>query len=313
MEPAILIGLLAAMLRLATPLLLGSLSGIWAERSGVVNIAIEGMMLTGAFAGYVVAERLLEAEVFDGAGIGHLWVGVLAAVIVGALLGLVHAFWTQRFRTDQIVSGTALNILAVGVTAYALRLVYDVGGSTKLPETLPAILTWSVEGKDGSVGVAFTPLMVLSVVLCLVTHVVLFRTPWGLRTQASGEHPLTLTSLGLSVLKTRYLNMAISGGLAGLAGAFLTLEGIGQFNEGMTSGKGFIALAVMIFGRWRPLPSLAAACLFGLADAMQILLQTLGVEVPAEWLQMLPYVLTLVALMGLMGRSRPPAALGQVS
>ncbi|MEB3297867.1 MAG: ABC transporter permease [Candidatus Sericytochromatia bacterium] len=312
MEAAVFIGLLAAMLRLATPLLLGSLSGIWAERSGVVNIAIEGMMLTGAFAGYVTAERLLDAEIFDGIGTGHLWLGVLAAVVAGAVLGLVHAFWTQRFRTDQIVSGTALNILALGVTAYALRLIYDVGGSTKLPETLPALFSWTVEGKDGPVGIAFTPLMVVSVLLCLVTHVVLFRTPWGMRTQASGEHPLTLSSLGLSVLKTRYANMAISGGLAGLAGAFLTLEGIGQFNEGMTSGKGFIALAVMIFGRWRPLPALAAACLFGLADALQIFLQTLGVQVPAEWLQMLPYLLTLVALMGLMGRARPPAALGQV-
>ena len=313
MELATFLALFAATLRLATPLILGSLSGIWAERSGIINIAIEGMMLTGAFTGYMVAQTTAESATWMvGPFHGNLILGVLAACASGALLGLIHAFWSLKLRTDQIISGTAINILALGLTAYLLRLVFDVGGSEKLENTLPAILSFTVEGKNGEVAIQFTPIILIALVLVVVSHFALFKTPWGLRTQSCGEHPTTVRTLGMSVDFIRYVNLALSGAIAGLAGAFLTLEMIGQFNEGMTSGKGFIALAVMIFGRWKPFMALAAALFFGLADASQVLLQVFGIQVPAEFLEMLPYLLTIVALMGLVGRTRPPAAIGQI-
>jgi simple sugar transport system permease protein len=313
MELATFLALFAATLRLATPLILGSLSGIWAERSGIINIAIEGMMLTGAFTGYMVAQTTAESATWMvGPFHGNLILGVLAACASGAFLGLIHAFWSLKLRTDQIISGTAINILALGLTAYLLRLVFDVGGSEKLENTLPAIIAFTVDGKNGEVAIQFTPIILIALVLVVVSHFALFKTPWGLRTQSCGEHPTTVRTLGMSVEAIRYVNLALSGAIAGLAGAFLTLEMIGQFNEGMTSGKGFIALAVMIFGRWKPFMALAAALFFGLADASQVLLQVFGIQVPPEFLEMLPYVLTIVALMGLVGRTRPPAAIGQI-
>ncbi len=314
MDFAMFIALLAATLQLATPLILGSLTGIWSERSGVVNIAIEGIMLTGAFAGYTVAEQTLDVARWSLGPIpGNLLLGVLAACVAGALLALVHAFWSLKLRTDQIISGTALNILALGLTAYLLRLIYDVGGSPKLPSTLPPLFVWNLTNSHGeTISAQFTPIMLLSLVLVVATHLVLFHTPWGLRTLAAGEHPTTVRTLGMSLDAIRYTNLAIGGAIAGLAGAFLTLEQVGQFNENMTAGKGFIALAVMIFGRWKPFYALAAALFFGLADASQVLLQTWGIQIPAEFLEMLPYVLTLVALMGLVGRTRGPAAVGQI-
>ncbi len=313
MDLAVFFALLAATLRLSTPLILGSLSGIWSERSGIINIAIEGIMLTGAFTGYMVAQKTAESATWMvGPFHGNLVLGVVAACIAGAVLGLVHAFWSLKFRTDQIISGTAINILAIGLTAYLLRLVFDVGGSEKLENTLPALLSFTLQGKHGEVAVQFTPIMLAALALVVLSHFALFKTPWGLRTQACGEHPTTVRTLGMSVEFIRYCNLALSGAIAGLAGAFLTLEQIGQFNENMTSGKGFIALAVMIFGRWKPFMAFAAALFFGLADAGQVLLQTWGIQIPSEFLEMLPYVLTLVALMGLVGRTRPPAAIGQI-
>ncbi|MBI6545395.1 MAG: ABC transporter permease [Cyanobacteria bacterium NC_groundwater_1444_Ag_S-0.65um_54_12] len=312
MDLAVFLALLAATLRLATPLILGSLAGIWSERSGVINIAIEGIMLSGAFAGYVIAEKTATVIGWSlGPLPGNLLAGSVAACLTGIFLGLLHAFWSSKFRTDQIISGTAINILALGLTAYLLRLIYDVGGSPKLADTLPALLSWTVAGKHGEIAIQFTPIMLAALILAVISHFGLFHTPWGLRTQAVGEHPMTVRTLGMSVEGIRYCNLALSGAIAGLAGAFLTLEQIGQFNEGMTSGKGFIALAVMIFGRWKPLLALAAALFFGLADAAQVLLQTRGISVPAEFLEMLPYLLTIVALLGLVGRTRPPAAIGQ--
>ncbi len=313
MELAVFLALLAATMRLATPLILGSLSGIWSERSGVINIGIEGMMLTGAFTGYVVAQQTAESATWMvGPFHGNLILGILAACVAGSVLGLVHAFWSLKLRTDQIISGTAINILALGLTAYLLRLIFDVGGSEKLENTLPAIISFAMPSKNGDVAIQFTPIMLTALVLVVISHYALFHTPWGLRTQSCGEHPTTVRTLGMSVEFIRYTNLAISGALAGLAGAFLTLEQIGQFNEGMTSGKGFIALAVMIFGRWKPFMALAAGLFFGLADASQVLLQTWGIQIPPEFLEMLPYVLTIVALMGLVGRTRPPAAIGQI-
>lgn len=314
MELATFAALLVATLRLATPLILGSLSGIWSERSGIINIAIEGIMLTGAFAGYTVAQQTLDVATWSvGPVPGNLVLGILAACVAGSLIALVHAVWSITFRTDQIISGMAINILAVGLTSYLLRLIYDVGGSPKLPNTLPSLFTWHVVNSQGErISAQFTPIMLIALVLVVVTHLALFHTPWGLRTQAAGEHPTTVRTLGMSVTGIRFANLALAGAIAGLAGAFLTLEQIGQFNENMTSGKGYIALAVMIFGRWKPFYALAAALFFGLADACQVLLQTWGIQIPPEFLEMLPYVLTIVALMGLVGRTRPPAAVGQL-
>ncbi len=297
--------LASATLRLCTPIALGALAGIYAERSGVVNIAIEGMMLTGAAFGFA-------AFIFT----GNLWAGVAVAVILGSLIALLHGLLSITFKTDQIISGTVINILAIGVTGY-LRRQYMVDsqntGATLSAIQIPLLSDIPIIGP-----VFFTgkPIFFIMVLLVLITHVVLFYTRWGLRMRAVGENPKAADTVGINVNWTRYMNIAISGAIAGLGGAWFSLETVGNFDDGMTAGKGFIALAAMIFGKWMPFGAFAGALLFGFAEALGVSFQIVrveafGIPVPTQFLQMLPYVVTIIVLAGLIGRAVGPAAAGK--
>jgi general nucleoside transport system permease protein len=293
--------LFAAMLRYATPLIFASLGGLFSERSGVINIALEGMLLTGAFFAVL------------GADVTNTWyLGVLIGMAAGGALALIHAIWAVSLRADQIVSGTALNFLAFGITTYLYLNRYGAEGTpTDLPE-VPDVHLPVIEDIPffGDIFGQVNLLIWLGLALVLVTWVVVFRTPPGLRLRASGENPLAAETAGLSVVRTRYLAVVTSGVLAGAGGAYLSIGFVHSFSQNMTVGKGFIALAALIFGRWRPGGALMAALLFGFSTALA---QRLPVFSPsaATLFQALPYVLTLVAVAGVVGRSIPPAAIGR--
>jgi len=293
--------LFAAMLRYATPLIFASLGGLFSERSGVINIALEGMLLTGAFFAVL------------GADLTNTWYfGVLIGMAAGGVLALIHAVFSVSLRADQIVSGTALNFLAFGLTTYLYLNRYGAEGTpTDLPE-VPDVHLPVIEdiGFVGDIFGQMNLLIWLGLALVVVTWVVVFRTPSGLRLRSAGENPLAAETAGLSVVRTRYLAVITSGVLAGAGGAYLSIGFVHSFSQNMTVGKGFIALAALIFGRWRPGGALMAALLFGFSTALA---QRLPVFSPsaATLFQALPYVLTLVAVAGLVGRSIPPAAIGR--
>ncbi len=297
--------LLAETLRLSTPIILGALAGIYAERSGVINIAIEGMMLTGAAFGFA-------AFIFA----ANIWVGVPVAIMFGTLMALLHGLLSISFKTDQIISGTVINILAFGITGYLRRqfIVDSGGGRTTLPQiNLPVLSDLPVLG---SLLFSGKPIFYTMLLLVVLTHGVLFHTRWGLRMRAVGENPRAADTVGIYVQRTRYMNIAISGAIAGLAGAWFSIETVGNFDDGMTAGKGFIALAAMIFGKWMPFGAFTGALLFGFTEALQVRFQILQVEllgapVPAQLLQLLPYVTTMVVLAGLIGNAVGPAAAGK--
>ena len=296
----IVVALLAIAVAKATPLTLGALSGVFSERSGVVNIAIEGMMLSAAFFGFLV-----------GVLTGSLALGLLAAMLTGALMSLLHALLSIHFRVDQIISGTVINILAVGLTGFFNRQLFATGASGvqgPLP-TLPLPLLQDLP-IVGPVLFRQQPLTLLAIVLVFVAHWVLFRTRWGLRTRAVGEHPLAADTVGIDVIRMRYANVVLGGVLAGLGGAYFTLESVPHFEPLMTNGRGFIALAAMIFGKWTPIGSWGAALLFGVTEALPVALQIQGFNVPFQIVGMLPYVLTIVVVAGAIGRANPPAAVG---
>ena len=293
--------LFAAMLRYATPLIFASLGGLFSERSGVINIALEGMLLMGAFFAVLGADLT-----------GTWYLGVLIGMAAGGALALIHAVFSVSLRADQIVSGTALNFLAVGLTTYLYLNRYgEEGTPTDLPE-VPDVHLPLIEdiGFVGDIFGQMNLLIWLGLALVLITWVVVFRTPPGLRLRAAGENPLAASTAGLSVVKTRYLAVITSGVLAGAGGAYLSIGFVHSFSQNMTIGKGFIALAALIFGRWRPGGALMAALLFGFSTALA---QRLPVFSPsaATLFQALPYVLTLIAVAGLVGRSIPPAAIGR--
>ena len=296
----IVVALLAISIVKSTPLVLGALSGTVSERSGIVNIAIEGMMLAAAFAGFAVAIQS-----------GSLLIGLLAAMLSGALLALLHAVLTVRFAVDQIISGTAINILAVGLTGFFNRQLFATGappGAMVLPRLhVPVLGDVPVLGP---ILFQHQPLTILAVVLVVVLHYALFRTRWGLRTRAVGEHPLAADTVGIDVGRLRTANVVLGGVLAGLGGAYFTLESVPHFEPLMTNGRGFIALAAMIFGKWTPLGAWGAALLFGLTEALPVTLQIQGLAVPYQLVGMLPYVLTIVVVAGLVGRAHAPAAVG---
>ena len=293
--------LFAAMLRFATPLLFGALGGIVSERSGVVNIGIEGMMLTGCYFGIY------------GADIGGSWViGLLVAMVAGGVLALVHAVFSITLRADQIVGGVAINLLALGITGYLYVEHYGDQGTpddvSRVPDvTLPLIKDIPFVGD----AIGKTNLMTwLAILLAIGLAVFLFRTPQGLRLRSVGEHPRAAETVGLSVIRTRYLAVIASGVLAALGGAYLSIGFLGSFNQNLTAGRGYIALAVVICGRWRPGGALAFACLFGFSSAVAQRLPTFS-DSGAVLFQALPYVLTIIVVAGVIGRSRPPAAIGQ--
>ena len=295
------LAVLDSALRMATPLILTALGGLFSERSGVVNIALEGILLTGAFASIVATYYT-----------GNPWAGVFAGVFAGMLVSLIHAIVSIVFKADQIVSGVAINLLAMGLTQF---LTWIIWGSSANSPPVQGMAHWSLPETWGPVarGVNavighYPPLVYVALALVAVSHVVLFRTPFGLRLRATGEHPEAVDTLGVNVHAMRFAGVLLSGALAGLGGAFLALN-THQFVKNMSAGRGFIALAAMIFGKWNPVGALAACLLFGYAEAVQMGLQ--GHAVPTQFVQMIPYVLTMVALVGVIGRARPPAAIGK--
>jgi len=287
---------LASTLRQSVPLVLGALCGLLGERAAVINIGIEGQMLMAAFVGFLV-------NVYT----GNLLLGAVAGVAVGALLGLLLAFMSVTLKIDQIIGGTVINILAIGLTGYFYKV--GLSGHGKLnPIPLGPLAKIPLLG---TVLFDNPPITYAAIVLVFVVHYVLFYTPWGLRTRAVGEHPRAADTLGINVYLVRYVNVVVGGALAGLAGVYLSLEAVGSFERLMTNGRGFVALAVMIFGKWTPLGSWGAALLFGFASAIQTQLQFGGkVNIPPQFIGMLPYLLTIIVLAGFVGRARPPAADG---
>jgi len=294
-DPNITEAVLASTIRQSTPLVLGALCGLLGERSAVINIGIEGQMLLGAFVGFLV-------NVWT----GNLLVAIFAAILSGALMGLLLAYMSVTLKMDQIIGGTVINILALGLTGY----FYQVGMTTKgklLPIPLGPLADIPIIGRA-----LFNnpPITYATFILVILVHYVLFHTKWGLRTRAVGEHPRAADTLGVDVFKIRYVNVVVGGAIAGLAGAFLTLEAVGSFERAMTNGRGFVALAVMLFGKFTPLGAWGAALLFGFASAMQTQFQFAGINIPHQFIGILPYVLTIVVVSGFVGRTRVPAADG---
>jgi simple sugar transport system permease protein len=286
----------AAALRISVPYTLAALGSTFSERGGVINIALEGIMLNGALA-YVLGAHWS----------GSPWIGIGAAVAAGVLTGLVHAIVTVHFRADQITSGLGINLLAAGLTKFVLTQVFDSSSNSSRVVGLP---DWDLFGlaRLPALGtVLATPLVLITLALALLGQALLFRSVFGLRLRSIGERPQAAATLGLSVARYRYAGVLISGAFAGLAGAWLASEQH-SFTDGMTNGRGYIAIAAMIVGKWSPLGAAASCLLFGAAEALQITLQ--GSGFPSELLQMLPYLVTMLALAGFIGRAIPPRALG---
>jgi general nucleoside transport system permease protein len=294
--------LIASMFVFSTPLVFAGIGGMFSERSGVVNIGLEGMMLMGAFWGVYGADK------------GGSWVaGLLVAMLAGGSLALVHAFFAIHLRADQIVGGTAVNFLAIGITGYFFFQLYHgqdvpVGISTIPKVRIPYVQDWQFIGP----AIGKLNLMVwLSLLLVVLAWIVLFKTPIGLRIRACGEHPRAADTVAINVYRVRYGSVVLSGVLAAMGGAYLSIGfGGGTFTDNMTAGRGFIALAALIFGNWRPFGTLGAALLFGFSTALAYRLPVYS-DSAATLFQALPYALTLVAVAGVIGRSVPPAAVGR--
>ena len=293
--------LLAAMLRFATPLAFAAMGGIFSERSGVVNIGLEGMMLTGAFFGILAADKL-----------GSWVIGLLVAALLGGLIALVHAFFAIHLRADQIVSGFAINFLALGITGYLFIDIYGGEGTPPNVDRIPNIRLGFLQDWYfiGPILGQLNLMIWLAFMTILLTWIVFFKTPIGLRIRAVGEHPRAAETVGISVYATRYAAVTLSGVLAALGGAYISIGFVNSFNQNMTAGRGYIALAAVIFGSWRPGGAAAAALLFGFSSALAQRLPAYS-ESAAVLFQSLPYVLTLIAVAGVIGRSIPPAAVGR--
>ncbi len=339
--PILIIGsMMATTIAVATPLTLGALSGLFCERSGVVNIGIEGMMLSAAFFGWLAS--IYMSSIFNFSIWPSLIVGILGAILAGGLFALLHAVLSITYKVDQIIGGTVINILAVGVTGFLNRQLFFEKGSIfkgqvpHAPGVLPVIhlpIREALEGVCGlfgstpgcivtadAVGKIFDqkPIAIAAIVLVVVSHYVLFNTRWGLRTRAVGEHPKAADTVGINVVWMRYANVVIGGMLAGLGGAYFTLESVPSFEPLMTNGRGFISLAALIFGNWTPFGAWAASLLFGASSALQINLQFFRTLIPPEWaffqnayaVGQVPYILTMIVLTGIIGKTTAPAADG---
>ena len=293
--------LFASMLRYATPLIFGALGGMFSERSGVVNVGLEGMMLMGAFFGIMAADKL-----------DSWFLGLVVGILSGGVMGLLHAIWSVHLRADQIISGFAINFLALGLTGY---LFIDIYGQEGTPTDIPSIPNVRLAFLDGVpfIGDIFGNLNLMiwiALILIPLSWLVLFKTPLGLRIRAVGEHPRAADTVGIDVYRIRYGAVIASGMLAAAGGAFLSIGFVNSFNENMTAGRGFIALAAVIFGNWRPFGAAAACLLFGFSSALAQRLPEYS-DSAAVLFQALPYVLTLIAVAGVIGRSVPPAADGR--
>ena len=296
-----LIGMLVSTVVLSIPVTLGALSGLMCERVAVINIAIEGQLLTSAFVGTIVGSA------------SNIWVGLIAAVLTGAILGAVLAVLAIRFHIDQIIAGVVINIFALGLTSFLARRVLSAEPDLNSPGRFSSVKIPFL-GDIPVIGPMFfdqNMFVYATFLLVIALHLGLFYTRWGLRSRSVGEHPKAADTVGIDVYKTRYRNVIMGGCIAGFGGAFLTLSQVSRFEENLTAGIGFIGLAAMIFGRWMPLGALGAGLIFGFARALQQKLGILGTPIPSEFLSMLPYIVTIIVVAGVVGRSRPPAADGQ--
>jgi simple sugar transport system permease protein len=297
-----LLGMLQSTLLRAVPITLGALAGVMCERAAVINIAIEGMMLTAAFVGALA-----------GSAAGNLWVGLALGIAAGGLLGAVLAVLSIRYKVNQIIGGTVINIFALGITSYVsarLSTYQNLNNPGRFSQIeIPILSKIPIVGPILFENNIFIYLMYALVILITIG---LFRTRWGLRVRAVGEHPRAADTVGINVLRVRYRNVIMGGMIAGLAGAYFTLGSVGRFDENMTAGRGFIALAAMIFGRWHPVGAFGAALLFGFADSLQNKLAILEVPIPSEILLMAPYIATILVVAGVVGRARAPAADGEI-
>lgn len=336
-----LLGMISASLLRAAPIAFGALSGILCERAGVINIAIEGMMLSGAMVSVLVASIFRNYDAIHpatgeplfptwlvaiGQGLDqanlsdalpwYLLLGLLAGALTGGVLAAFLAWLSITFKVDQIVSGTVINIFSVGITSFlSQRFLQPIqalnSGGTFRMMPVPGVSSIPIIGP-----LLFENRFIIYVLFALVIliHIMLFYTRWGLRTIAVGEHPKAADTLGINVFFMRYVNVIMGGLVAGMGGAYFTIGSVGRFDEVLTAGKGFIGLAAMIFGKWNPLGAFGASFIFGFADALQVKLQGLGIEqvpIPSEFMLMAPYLATMIVLAGVIGRSIPPAADGQ--
>jgi general nucleoside transport system permease protein len=301
MDTDLILNFLGATLRSTTPLLFAALGGLFSERSGVTNIGLEGTIIFGALAAAVSAQ-LIEAPFLvnnPNAVITYApWLGLLTGAFVGGLVGLLHAVMSIRYKADQVISGTAINLMAVGIPALVLTGLYDnASNSTGVKNRLPEIS-------------GFSPLVYLAFILVPVVWYVVYRTPFGLRLRSVGEHPEAADSVGINVRRVRYYAVILSGVLAGLAGAYLSIGNLNQFTVNMSAGRGFIALAALIFGKWNPWGVLGATLLFGAFDALRIQLGG-GNLLPPTVLESVPFILTMLVLAGFIGRAVAPKAIGK--
>jgi ABC-type uncharacterized transport system permease subunit len=296
------IGLVVSGIHLSMPLLYAAFGGLISERSGVINIALEGMMLFGAFIAVAVTWWT-----------GDPWLGLLAGVALGALLGGLHALLSITVRADQIVSATAINLLALGITAALIPSIWGQPGVSPGVDRIQALHPPAISDLPylGPVIRDLNVLDYLGFLLAPIGFYVLYRTPWGMRVRACGESPEAAASAGVNVIRARYVAVILSGSLAALGGVYLSLTQVGLFQRGMTDGRGFIALAAMIFGKWRPIPIMAACLLLGFADAFQFRAQAVGLPLPHDLLLALPYLVALFALTTFIGRATAPAAIGR--
>lgn len=297
-----LIALLSASIRLSVPILFAALGGMYSEQSGVVNIGLEGIMLVGAFAGVV-------GSYFT----GSYWIGALVAVLSGILIAALFALITVKIKINQIVSGVAINLLAVGLTSFFYRALF---GITTVPITVKAFepVNIPVLSNIPVIGEIFfrqTILVYVAFILVPISYYIFYKTSVGLSIRTVGEHPMAADTVGIPVNKVRTICVLVSGALAGLGGCFLSLGQFNMFVDNMVSGRGFIAVAAVIFGKWSPKGVLMASLIFGVADALQIRIQMSGISIPYQFLLMFPYLLTVVAVTGIVGRTTSPKALGR--
>lgn len=298
-----MVGMLSSSLVRATPIALAALCGVISERAAVTNIGIEGTMLLSAQTGVITATLT-----------HNLYVGLLVAILTGGLVAAIHALLSIRFKVNQIVSGTAVNILGIGATSFVSSRFLERSTDTLNNSGTLRIIQVPLLSKIPIIGPIFFEnglIVYLMLLIVVVMHIVLFYTPWGLRTRAVGEHPKAADTLGVNVYLMRYVNVIVGGMIAGLGGAYFTLGSVGRFDEVMTAGKGFIGLAAMIFGNWNPIGAFTSSLIFGFADSLQIKMQILSVSIPSSFLAMAPYIVTMIVLTGVVGRATPPAADGE--
>lgn len=296
---------IASSIRIAIPLALAGLGGVFSERSGVINIGLEGIMLTGAFTSIAVTNFSQNP-----------WLGILAAIIIGIFLGLIHGITCITFKANQIVSGVAINLFASGITVFFSWLLFN---ETQIMAKI-SLPIWGLSIPNQGEGSSFlrsiiiifahhSPLVYLTIIIFILSHLIIFRTPFGLRLRSVGEYPQAADTMGVNIVKTRYIAVITSGALAGLSGSFLSLEQAHFFVKEISGGRGFIALAAMIFGKWTPLGTAGAALLFGAGEALAIRLQGV-LAIPVQFINMVPYLLAILVLVSAIGRAIPPAADG---